>query len=96
MPALAVLAKFDPSKAVPDGARGSREGDDSLEEDPDDFVLMDRDQAKHVAEAISTAFDVELHGEVVVADANVAKLTDRIRATRELLRPFSPRVAAES
>lgn len=64
--------------------------------DPDDFTLMDRDQAKHVAYALSEAFDVEINPEVVVADANVTKLTERVRATREVLRPFSPRVTSPS
>lgn len=89
-PALALISRVHPRQ--PETAKSA--ASDALE--PDDFTLMDRDQAKHIAYVMSEAFDVELNGEVVVADANITKLTERVRATREVLRPFSPRVATQS
>ena len=53
--------------------------------DPDDFRFWSERQAKRISLAIEQAFDVELTPEVIVADANVGALANRILVSKELL-----------
>ncbi|KAI0744530.1 phosphatidylethanolamine N-methyltransferase [Earliella scabrosa] len=53
--------------------------------DPDDFRFWSERQAKRISLAIEQAFDVELTPEVVVADANISALANRILVSKELL-----------
>ncbi|GAC76014.1 hypothetical protein PANT_19c00062 [Moesziomyces antarcticus T-34] len=57
----------------------------------DDFVIWDRKQAARISAAIRYAFGLELAPEVVVAEANVARLAHDVVEGRKLLRPaFQP------
>ncbi|GBE86958.1 Phosphatidylethanolamine N-methyltransferase [Sparassis crispa] len=53
--------------------------------DPDDFRFWSERQAKRISGAIRQAFGVELTPEVIVADANLSALTNRILVAKELL-----------
>lgn len=68
----------------PDGDEGaSLRKDDGR--DPDDFRFWSERQAKRISVAIKQAFGVELTPEVIVADANLSALTNRVLLSRELL-----------
>ena len=58
---------------------------DEEERDPDDFSFWSESQAKRISGAIKQAFDVEYAPEVVVADANLTALANRILVSREIL-----------
>ena len=51
---------------------------------------MDETQAKRIAYCIKEAFGFDFAIEVVLADANVAKLTRRILEGKRVLAPFVP------
>lgn len=61
--------------------------DDSETEDrdPDDFSFWSERQAKRICVAIKQIFDVEYAPEVVVADANLTALANRILLSKEIL-----------
>jgi phosphatidylethanolamine N-methyltransferase len=61
--------------------------DDSETEDrdPDDFSFWSERQAKRICVAIRQIFDVEYAPEVVVADANLTALANRILLSKEIL-----------
>ncbi|KAI0092346.1 phosphatidylethanolamine N-methyltransferase [Irpex rosettiformis] len=52
--------------------------------DPDDFRFWSEDQAVRISKSIQQAFDVELTPEVVIAEANLSTLTNRVLVAREL------------
>ncbi|KAF9512838.1 hypothetical protein BS47DRAFT_1376879 [Hydnum rufescens UP504] len=52
----------------------------------DDFRFWSENQARRIATGIKAAFDVEYAYEVILADANVSTLANRILAMRELIR----------
>ena len=52
----------------------------------DDFRFWSENQAKRIATGIKAAFDVEYAYDVILADANVSTLANRILAMRELVR----------
>lgn len=56
----------------------------SPEGDPDDFIIMDENQAKRIVGLCKYAFGVELSADVVVADANVGALAQRIVGAKSL------------
>lgn len=56
----------------------------SSEGDPDDFVIMEENQAKRIVGLCKYAFGVDLSADVVVADANVGALTQRILGAKSL------------
>lgn len=73
-----------------DGATATaREHEDR---DPDDFTFWSERQAKRICAAIKQVFDVDYAPEVVVADANLTALANRILVSKELLsgRPQNP------
>ncbi|EIN05166.1 hypothetical protein PUNSTDRAFT_146058 [Punctularia strigosozonata HHB-11173 SS5] len=55
--------------------------------DQDDFRFWSERQAKRISSAIKQAFDVEYAPEVIVADANVSSLANRILVSKEILSP---------
>lgn len=59
--------------------------DDDESRDPDDFRFWSERQAKRISVAIKQAFGVELTPEVIVADANISALANRILVSKELL-----------
>ena len=59
--------------------------DEDDDRDPDDFRFWSERQAKRISLAVEQAFGVELDPEVIIADANLAALTNRIMISRELL-----------
>ncbi|KAF9463504.1 phosphatidylethanolamine N-methyltransferase [Collybia nuda] len=67
-----------PSSLGPDDA----EADDR---DPDDFSFWSEQQAKRICLAIEQLFNVEYAPEVVVADANLTALANRILLSKEIL-----------
>lgn len=59
--------------------------DTNEDRDPDDFSFWSERQAKRICTAIKQAFDVEYAPEVVVADANLSALANRILVSKEIL-----------
>ena len=59
--------------------------EDEETRDPDDFRFWSERQAKRISVAIKQAFGVELTPEVIVADANISALANRILVSKELL-----------
>ena len=53
--------------------------------DPDDFSFWSEGQAKRICTAIEQAFNVEYVPEVIVADANLTRLANRILVSKQLL-----------
>ena len=58
--------------------------DDYDDRDPDDFRFWSERQARRIALAVEQAFGVELTPEVIIADANLSALTNRILVAKEL------------
>lgn len=54
-------------------------------QDPDDFSFWSERQAKRICTAIEQAFNVEYVPEVIVADANLTRLANRILVSKQLL-----------
>lgn len=52
---------------------------------PDDFSFWSERQAKRICTAIEQAFNVEYVPEVIVADANLTRLANRILVSKQLL-----------
>lgn len=80
----------DPS-LIPLSCKSSPNGDGTAsptetdERDPDDFTFWSERQAKRICMAIKQTFDVEYAPEVVVADANLTALANRILVSKEIL-----------
>ena len=55
--------------------------------DPDDFRFWSERQAKRIAGSIKQAFGIEYDPEVILADANVSALTNRVLVSKQLLSP---------
>lgn len=66
-------------------ALGNNSSNVGNSEDSDDFRFWSEKQAKRIATCIHEAFGVEYASSVILADANVTTLTNRILATKELL-----------
>ncbi|KDR78306.1 hypothetical protein GALMADRAFT_245423 [Galerina marginata CBS 339.88] len=60
-------------------------GEDQEDRDPDDFSFWSERQAKRICAAIKQIFDVDYAPEVVVADANLTTLANRILVSKEIL-----------
>ncbi|KAF5376745.1 hypothetical protein D9615_007890 [Tricholomella constricta] len=73
------------------GGADTKEADDDDDDpeadlrDPDDFSFWSEKQAKRICAAIQQVFDVEYAPEVVVADANITALANRILLSKEIL-----------
>lgn len=53
--------------------------------DPDDFRFWSERQAQRISVTIQQAFGIELTPEVIIADANVSALANRILLSHDLL-----------
>lgn len=53
--------------------------------DPDDFSFWSERQARRISDVIKQTFDVECAAELVVADANLSSLANRILVSRDIL-----------
>ena len=60
-------------------------GEDDRGDADDDFRFWSDSQAKRIAASIKAAFSVECSHEVILADANVSTLANRVLALRELI-----------
>ena len=80
------LSILNTDSGVADG-----EGDQE-DRDPDDFSFWSERQAKRISGAIKQIFDVEYAPEVVVADANLTALANRILVSKEILSSSSSSV----
>ena len=58
---------------------------DPDERDPDDFSFWSQKQAERICGVVEQAFGVEYAPEVVVADANLTTLANRILLSKEML-----------
>jgi phosphatidylethanolamine N-methyltransferase len=74
----------DPS-LIPNSTAGAEDGDETGG-DPDDFRFWSARQAWRIARAVREMFGVEYAPDVVVADANLTALAERIVASRKLMR----------
>ncbi|KAL4071616.1 phospholipid methyltransferase-domain-containing protein [Scleroderma yunnanense] len=67
-------------------AEASSDSDSTADtRDPDDFSFWSEKQAKRISTAIEKAFDLEYAPEVVMADANLTALANRILVSKQLL-----------
>jgi len=76
-----LLGKNEPEESVKAELRSKRT-------DEHDFVLYENEQAERIASVIEESCGIELMSEVIVAEANLAKLTRSIVESEKLLRPF--------
>lgn len=67
----------------------SSESPGTEDRDPDDFSFWTEKQANRICTAIKQIFDVEYAPEVVLADANLTVLANRILVSKEILSPAS-------
>lgn len=81
---LVVLALDSDPSLVPLSSRASGAADEDGR-DPDDFRFWSERQAQRIAKAIQQVFHVEYSPEVIVADANVSALANRILVSKEIL-----------
>jgi phosphatidylethanolamine N-methyltransferase len=61
--------------------------DDNDGRDPDDFTIMNETQAKRIVSLCEMTFGVEISPDVVIADANVGLLANRVVGARSLIAP---------
>ncbi|KIJ41083.1 hypothetical protein M422DRAFT_31958 [Sphaerobolus stellatus SS14] len=80
---LVVLALDSDPSLIPLSCQPSESSVDGR--DPDDFSFWSEKQAKLLAKAIQLVFDVEYSVEVIVADANLSSLANRILVSKEIL-----------
>ncbi|CAE6441284.1 unnamed protein product [Rhizoctonia solani] len=84
-PSLVPLsAGIDPLPSDHDSARRNSQPS-ALRSDPDDFRFWSERQAKRITAAVHAAFGVEYSPEVIVADANVTALSNRVVNSLKLL-----------
>jgi phosphatidylethanolamine N-methyltransferase len=76
-----LLGKNEPDENVKAELRSKRT-------DEHDFVLYENEQAERIASVIEQSCGIELMSEVIIAEANLAKLTRSIVESEKLLRPF--------
>ncbi|ORY33351.1 phospholipid methyltransferase-domain-containing protein, partial [Naematelia encephala] len=80
IPACAASVTNDDTSSRDEDSLASLEDD----RDPDDFTIMDENQARRIVSLCEEAFGVELSMDVVVADANVGALARRVLGARSL------------
>ena len=87
MHVVPLCLEFDPSLMPISCKPSPTEGDDADTEDrdPDDFAFWTERQAMRICVAIKQIFDVDYAPEVVVADANLTALANRILVSKEIL-----------
>ena len=74
--------KLVPLSSKPPGTQTSEEDEGR---NPDDFRFWSEKQAKRISLAFKQSFGVELTPEVIIADANLSTLANRILVARQLL-----------
>lgn len=74
-----------PLSSKPPGTPPPPPDDERAGRDPDDFRFWSEKQAARIARSIQAAFGVEYDPEVILADANVSALSNRILVSKELL-----------
>ena len=85
-----ICLDYDPS-LIPSSTAGARDGNgtdgnsESDGGDPDDFRFWSERQAWRIARAVREIFGVEYAPDVVVADANLSALAERVVASRKLM-----------
>jgi phosphatidylethanolamine N-methyltransferase len=82
-PSLIPISCKSLTSSAPDAMSSNTE--ESEDRDPDDFSFWSERQAKRICAAIKQTFDVEYAPEVVVADANLSALANRILVSKEIL-----------
>lgn len=78
-PSLIPLSCRNSHDTIPDDPSGGRG------RDVDDFSFWSERQAKRISSAIKEAFDVEYAPEVIVAEANITALANRILVSKHIL-----------
>lgn len=76
---------------LPESARPSEEAIAKIRAertDPDDFVIFTTEQADRISGAILASCGLEMTSDVVVAEANVAKLARSVVESEKILQPF--------
>ncbi|KAF8999874.1 phospholipid methyltransferase-domain-containing protein [Cyathus striatus] len=68
------------------------ESESGADRDPDDFSFWSERQAKRICMAIKQIFDIDYAPDVVVADANLSTLANRILLSKQILMTRSPAV----
>ena len=74
-----------PPSSQPPGTPTPSPEDERYGRDPDDFRFWSEKQASRIALSIKAAFGLEYDPEVIIADANVSALTNRILVSKQLL-----------
>lgn len=75
----------DKSAALPSSSDVDKAKIDAdVDEEDDDFIIMDEKQAKRIVSLTKAAFDVDLSMDVVVAEPNVGALARRVMGARSL------------
>lgn len=69
------------------GIQEPSDSDSDAARNPDDFSFWSERQAKRICSAIEQAFGVEYAPEVVMADANLTALANRILVSKQMLVP---------
>ena len=69
---------------------GTADESDNNDGDPDDFRFWSARQAWRIARAVREMFGVDYAPDVVVADANLTALAERIVTSRKLMQGGSP------
>jgi len=82
---LAKTAQLSPPAVDTDLPPNSLDDLDMEDKDPDDFSFWSERQAKRICMVIKQMFDVEYAPEVILADANLTALANRILLSREIL-----------
>ena len=84
---IVVLCLDSDPKLVPFSSKppGTQVDGNDERRDPDDFHFWSEKQAKRIALSIKEAFDIEYDPQVILADANVSALANRILVSKQLL-----------
>lgn len=82
---LAKTAQLSPASVGTDLPSNNPDDLDTEDKDPDDFSFWSERQAKRICMVIKQMFDVDYAPEVILADANLTALANRILLSKEIL-----------
>ena len=82
---LAKTAQLSPAPVGTDLPSNNPDDLDTEDKDPDDFSFWSERQAKRICMVIKQMFDVDYAPEVILADANLTALANRILLSKEIL-----------
>jgi len=82
---LAKIAQLSPPPVGTDLPSNNPDDLDMEDKDPDDFSFWSERQAKRICMVIKQMFDVDYAPEVILADANLTALANRILLSKEIL-----------